>query len=145
MFWNVGYHFHWTFSHTYFCMRNCFKDLAPVFSVFSVFLGALYVNLQYFQIFFIFTYNESLPKKSYQFFKINKSFRRKKKKTLRKVALCFITGCFIKPFKMIMIFSQQLFLFARFFFILKVFRRAIFAFWCHMTHEIWKGGIENSK
>ena len=56
-------------------------------------------------------YNESLPMKSYQFFKICQRFDKERKKTLvqqsmreeklRKVGLCFITGCFIKSFNMI--------------------------------------------
>ena len=66
---------------------------------------------QHFQIFSIFIYNESLPMKSYQFFKICKRFDKEREKTLmqqsmrkeklRKVGLCFITGCFIKSFNMI--------------------------------------------
>ena len=61
---------------------------------------------QYIQNFSIFIYNESLPMKSYQFFKIYKRFYKKKKKKriqqsirkekLRKVGICY----FIKPFKM---------------------------------------------
>ena len=49
-----------------------------------------------------------MPKKSYQFFKTFKHFDKEREKTLiqqsmreekiRKVGLCFITGCFIKPF-----------------------------------------------
>ena len=49
--------------------------------------------------------------KSYQFFKICKRFDKEREKTLmqqsmrkeklRKVGLCFITGCFIKSFNMI--------------------------------------------
>ena len=35
---------------------------------------------------------------------IQQSMRKKKKKKLRKVGLCFITGCLINPFKMIIIF-----------------------------------------
>ena len=66
---------------------------------------------QLFQIFSIFRYNESLPVKSYHFFKICKRFDKEREKTLmqqsmrkeklRKVGLCFITGCFIKSFNMI--------------------------------------------
>ena len=66
---------------------------------------------QLFQIFSIFRYNESLPMKSYHFFKICKRFDKEREKTLmqqsmrkeklRKVGLCFITGCFIKSFNMI--------------------------------------------
>ena len=54
----------------------------------------------YFQIFSIFIYNESLPMKFYQFFKIYKRFYKKREKTviqqsmrkekLRKVGICFI-------------------------------------------------------
>ena len=61
------------------------------------------------QLFSIFIYNESLPIKSYQFFKISKRFYKEREKytyaavkmrkeKLRKVGLCFITGCFIKSF-----------------------------------------------
>ena len=60
---------------------------------------------QHFQIFCIFIYNESLPMKSYYFFKICKRFGKEREKTLmqqsmrkqklRKVGHCFITGCFI--------------------------------------------------
>ena len=56
-------------------------------------------------------YNESLPMKSYQFFKICKRFDKEREKTLmqqpmrkekpRKVGLCFITVCFMKYFNMI--------------------------------------------
>ena len=66
---------------------------------------------QHFQIFSIFIYNESLPMKSYQIFKIYKRFdkesentiieQRIRKEKLRKVELCFITVCFIKPIKVI--------------------------------------------
>ena len=52
-----------------------------------------------------------LPMKSYQFFKIRKRFDKEReetlmqqsmrKETLRKVGLCFITGCFVKSFNMI--------------------------------------------
>ena len=60
---------------------------------------------QYFQIFSIFIYNESLPIKSYQFSKIYKRFHKEKEKTLtqqsmRKEKLRKVgTGYFIKPFK----------------------------------------------
>ena len=63
-----------------------------------------------FSIFSNFVSNESLPVKFYQFFKIYKRFDKEREKTLiqqsvrkeklRKVGLCFITGYFIKPFKM---------------------------------------------
>ena len=63
------------------------------------------------QIFSIFIYKENLPTKSYQFSKICKHFDKErekilmqqstKKEKLRKVELCFTTGCFIKSFNMI--------------------------------------------
>ena len=65
---------------------------------------------QHFQIFSTFIYNESLPMKSYQFFRMYKHFDMEREKNtyaavsekkLRKVELCFITGCFIKSFSMI--------------------------------------------
>ena len=66
---------------------------------------------QHFQIFSIIIYNESLAMKSYQFLKICNALIRKEKKTLtqesmrkeklRIVGLCFITGCSIKSFNMI--------------------------------------------
>ena len=84
---------------------------------------------RYFQIFSIFIYNESLPMKSYQFFKICKRFDKEREKTLmqqsmrkeklRKVGLCFITDCFIKSFNMII--NQFLFR--------KLIRSPIFGFW----------------
>ena len=43
-----------------------------------------------------------------------------RKKKLRKVGLCFVTGCFIKPLQMII---------NHFFLFLKLIRSAIFAFW----------------
>ena len=59
----------------------------------------------------IFKFSQFLLIKSYQFFKIYKRFHKEREKTpiqqsmrkekLRKVRLCFITGCFINPFKMI--------------------------------------------
>ena len=71
------------------------------------------------QIFSIFIYNESLPMKCYQFFKICKRFDKERekalmqqsmrKKKLRKVGLCFIAGCFIKSFNMVI---NHLFCFA---------------------------------
>ena len=61
----------------------------------------------------IFIYNESLAMKSYKFFKTCKRFGKEREKTLIqqsmrkekliKVRLCIITGCFIMPFKMIII------------------------------------------
>ena len=65
---------------------------------------------EHFQIFFVFTYNESLPMKSCQFFKIYKRFDKEREKTLiqpsigkeklRKVGLGFITDCFLLSFNM---------------------------------------------
>ena len=60
-----------------------------------------------FQYFSIFICDESLPTKPYQFFKIYEHFHKEiekktliqlsmRKEKLRKVRLCFITGCFIK-------------------------------------------------
>ena len=59
----------------------------------------------------IFKFSQFLSIKSYQFFKIYKRFDKEREKTpiqqsmrkenLRKVGFCFITSCFIKPFKMI--------------------------------------------
>ena len=61
----------------------------------------------------IFIYNESLPMKSYQLFQIYKRFDKETEKTLLqqsmrkeeliKVRLCFIIGCFIRSFKMIIL------------------------------------------
>ena len=77
----------------------------------------------------IFIYNGSLPMKSYQIFKISKRFDKEREKTLmqqsmrkerlRKVGLCFITGCFMKSFNMII----NNFLFR------KLIHSPIFAFW----------------
>ena len=90
------------------------------------FLGKYFY--QHFQIFSIFIYNESLPMKSYQFFKIYTSFDKEREKTLmrqsmrkeklRKVGLCFTTGCFIKSINLIINF-----LFC------KLIGSPIFAFW----------------
>ena len=54
--------------------------------------------------------------KSYQLFRFYQRFYKEREKTLSqqsiriekqgKGGLCFITGCFIKPFKMIIIFSS---------------------------------------
>ena len=65
---------------------------------------------QHFQILSILICHENLSMKSYQFFKICKCFDKEREKHLcssqwgkknRKVGLCFITGCFIKSFNMI--------------------------------------------
>ena len=67
--------------------------------------------------FSIFIYNESLPIKSYQFFKICKRFDKEKEKTLtqqsmrketlKKFGLCFIAVSFINSFNMMIIFVSQ--------------------------------------
>ena len=72
---------------------------------------------------------KALPMKSYQFFKVYKHFGKEREKTaiqkskrkekLSKVGLCFITGCFIEPFKMII----------NHFFILQAIHSKIFAFY----------------
>ena len=84
---------------------------------------------QNFQIFPIFICNESLAMKSYQFFKICKRFDKESEKTLmqrsvrkeklRKVGLCFITGCFIKFINMIV----------NHFFVLQTHLQPNFCFW----------------
>ena len=94
----------------------------------------------YFQIFSIFTYKKSSMRKSYQFSRFYKIFYKKREETLiqqsmrieklGKVGLSFITGCFINPFKMIIIFSSiALFGHKIFVFIRKLVRGAFFAFW----------------
>ena len=72
---------------------------------------------QHFQFFSVFIYNEILPTKSYQFFKICKRFDKEREKTLMhqsmrkeklgKVGLCFITGCFIKSFFSTRVFFRK--------------------------------------
>ena len=94
----------------------------------------------YFQIFSIFTYKKSSMRKSYQFSRFYKIFYKKREETLiqqsmrieklGKVGLSFITGCFINPFKMIIIFSSIALLGHKIFvFIRKLVRSAFFAFW----------------
>ena len=100
----------------------------------------------HFQIFSIFIYNESLPMKSYQFFKICKRFDKEREKTLmqqsmrkeklRKVGLCFITGCFIKSVNMII---NRVFLFHK----LSTFAGHFLLFDIRMTPEISKGEVGN--
>ena len=51
---------------------------------------------KYFQIFSIFIYNESLPMKSYQFFKICKRFDKEREKTLEKIWTLFYNRLFYK-------------------------------------------------
>ena len=84
--------------------------------------------------------------KSYQFFKIYKRFAKGKRKTLiqqsvrrenlRKVGLCFITGCFIKPFKIII---------TDFFYFTSSFTAQVLLFAIRKTQEISKGEIGNDK
>ena len=80
----------------------------------------------------------------YQFFKIYKRFdkERKKliqqsmrKKKLRKNGLYFVTGCFIRPFKIIIIF----------FYFGSSFAAQFSLFVIKMTQEISKGEIGNGK
>ena len=73
-------------------------------------------HYHYFQIFSIFAYDKGLMVKSYQLLRFYKRFYKEGEKTLiqqsrrieklGKVGLCFISSCFIKPFKMIMIFPS---------------------------------------
>ena len=83
--------------------------------------------------------------KSYQFFKICKRFDKEREKTLmqqsmrkeklRKVGLCFITGCFIKSFNMII----NLFFFA------SSFAAQFLLFDIRIMQEISKGEVRNGK
>ena len=87
---------------------------------------------QYFQIFFIF---------------IDKRFDKEREKTiiqqsirkeeLRKAGLCFIAGCFIKPFKIII----------NFFLFLKLICSVIFAFWYqgYQKKKLWRQIARNGK
>ena len=57
--------------------------------------------------------NKSVMMKSYQLFRFSKRFYKETEKTLlllsmriEKLGLCFTTGCFVKRFKMIIIFSS---------------------------------------
>ena len=79
-------------------------------------------------------------RKPYQFSRFYKIFYKKKEETLiqqsmtieklGKVVLSFITGCFVNPFKMIIIFSSiALFGHKIFVFIWQLARSAFFAFW----------------
>ena len=93
----------------------------------------------------IFIYNGSLPMKSYQIFKISKRFDKEREKTLmqqsmrkerlRKVGLCFITGCFMKSFNMII----------NNFFFASSFTVQFLLFDIRMTQEISKGEVGNDK
>ena len=92
---------------------------------------------QYFQILYPFTYNENLPMKSYQFSKICKRFYQerkitlipqsmRKKRKLRKVGISFITGWFIKTFKMII----------NHFFFIRSFCSQDFFLFCNLVHSV---------
>ena len=95
--------------------------------------------------------------KSYQFFKIYKRFYKKREKTviqqsmrkekLRKVGLCFITGCFIKPLKIIVTISSSTGLFVQkiFFYFASSFAAQFSLFDVRMMQEISKGEIVNGK
>ena len=79
--------------------------------------------------------------KSYQFFKICKRFGKEKEKSLlqqsmRKVRLCFITGCFIKSFNMIII---------HFICFASSFAAQFLLFDIRMKQEISKGEAGNGK
>ena len=84
--------------------------------------------------------------KSYQFFKICKRFGKEREKTLmqqsvrkeklRKAALCFITGCFIKFFNMII---------NHFFCFTSSFPAQFLLFDIRMTQEVSKGEAGNGK
>ena len=93
-----------------------------------------------FQIFSIFRYNESLPMKSYHFFKICKRFDKEREKTLmqqsmRKEKLRKVV-CFIKSFNMII---NHFFCFA------SSFAAQFLLFDIRMTQEISKGEVGNGK
>ena len=96
---------------------------------------------QHFQIFSIYIYNENLPMKSYQFFKICKRFDKEREKTLmqqsmRKEKLRKVV-CFIKSFNMII---------NHFFFVSQAHSQPKFLlFYIRMTQEILKGRVGNSK
>ena len=108
------------------------------------FLGKYFY--QHFQIFSIFIYNESLPMKSYQFFKIYTCFDKEREKTLmrqsmrkeklRKVGLCFTTGCFIKSINLII---------NHFFCFVSSLAAQFLHFDIRMMQEMSKGEVGNSK
>ena len=96
--------------------------------------------------------------KSHQFFKINKRFDKEREKTLiqqsmrkeklRKYGLCFITGYFIKPFKMTMnhFFFNRSFCSQDFVFYFPSSFAVQFSFFViRMMPEISKGEIGNGK
>ena len=108
---------------------------------------------QYFQSFSMFIFNGSLLKKFYQFFKIYKSFYKKREKMiiqlsmrkeqLRKTGICFITGYLIRPFNMTVIhfFFNWSFCSREFFFSFrKLVCNVVFAFWYQDDSETIKRG-----
>ena len=72
---------------------------------------------QYFQIFSIFIYNNNFPIQILKTFEKTLIQHPMRKEKLRKVGLCFITGYFIKPFKM----TINLFFFSIVLFVRKIF------------------------
>ena len=113
---------------------------------------------QYFQSFSMFIYNGSLLKKFSQFFKIYKSFYKKREKMiiqlsmrkekLRKTGLCFITGYLIRPFNMTVIhFFFNWSFCSRDFFLnfASLFATQFLLFDIRMTLKLSKGGTGNAK
>ena len=112
---------------------------------------------QYFQVFSIFTYNKSLTMKSYQLFRLCKRFYKEKEKALiqqsmriveklGKVGLFLMIGGFIKPYKMIIIFSLiGIFVHKIFIFIASSFPAQFLHFEIRMTQEIPKRKTGNVK
>ena len=72
---------------------------------------------QYFQIFSIFIYNNNFPIQILKTFEKTLIQHPMRKEKLRKVGLCFITGYFIKPFKI----TINLFFFSIVLFVRKIF------------------------
>ena len=70
-----------------------------------------------------------------------------RKEKLRKVGLCFITGCFITPFKIIInhFFLNRSFYSQDFFYFTSPFVAQFWLFDIKMTQEILKGEIGNGK
>ena len=114
-------------------------------------------TFQYFQIFFIFIYNESLPVKSYQFFKIYKRFYKKEKnshtavneqrKNERSCTLFYLTGYFMKPLKIVLnhFFFNRSFCSQDCFYFASLFTAQFLFFDVTMMQEISKGEIGNEK
>ena len=110
---------------------------------------------QYFQILFIFTYDKSLMMKSYQLFKFYERFYEERERTLiqqsmrikklRKVRFCVITSCFIKPFKLIIIFSSIDLLLTKYLFVSQARSQRNFCSLIRMTQETPKREIGNGK